>query len=98
MNLNNIPKDKFLLIAGPCVIESEEVSFKIAEELIAITSKLGLPLIFKGSYKKANRTKLDSFSGIGDIKALEILKKINQEFKVPVITDIHEKGEAQIAS
>ena len=98
MNLNNIPKDKFLLIAGPCVIESEEVSFKIAEELIAITSKLDLPLIFKGSYKKANRTKLDSFSGIGDIKALEILKKINQEFKVPVITDIHEKGEAQIAS
>ena len=98
MNLNNIPKDKFLLIAGPCVIESEEVSFKIAEELIAITSKLDLPLIFKGSYKKANRTKLDSFSGIGDVKALEILKKINQEFKVPDITDIHEKGEAQIAS
>ncbi len=98
MNLTNIPKDKFLLIAGPCVIESEEIAFKIAEKLINITSKLNLPLIFKGSYKKANRTKLDSFSGIGDVKALEILNKINKEFKIPVITDIHEKSEAQIAS
>jgi len=98
MNLTNIPKDKFLLIAGPCVIESEEIAFKIAEKLINITSKLNLPLIFKGSYKKANRTKLDSFSGIGDVKALEILNKINKEFKIPVITDIHEKSEAIIAS
>ena len=98
MNLTNIPKDKFLLIAGPCVIESEEIAFKIAEKLINITSKLNLPLIFKGSYKKANRTKLDSFSGIGDVKALEILNKINKEFNIPVITDIHEKSEAIIAS
>lgn len=98
MNLSNIPKDKFLLIAGPCVIESDEIANQIAEKLLNITSKLNIPLIFKGSYKKANRTKLDSFTGIGDIKALEILKKINQEFKIPVITDIHEKNEAQIAS
>ena len=98
MNLSNIPKDKFLLIAGPCVIESDEIANRIAEKLVNITSKLSIPLIFKGSYKKANRTKLDSFTGIGDIKALEILKKINQEFKIPVITDIHEKNEAQIAS
>ena len=98
MNLSNIPKDKFLLIAGPCVIESDKIAIKIAEKLVYITSKLSIPLIFKGSYKKANRTKLDSFTGIGDIKALEILKKINQEFKIPVITDIHEKNEAQIAS
>lgn len=98
MNLSNIPKDKFLLIAGPCVIESDEIANQIAEKLVNITSKLSIPLIFKGSYKKANRTKLDSFTGIGDIKALEILKKINQEFKIPVITDIHEKNEAQIAS
>jgi len=98
MNLTDIPKDKFLLIAGPCVIESEEIAFNIADKLINITSKLNLPLIFKGSYKKANRTKLDSFSGIGDIKALEILNKIGQEFKIPVITDIHEKSEAQVAS
>jgi 2-dehydro-3-deoxyphosphooctonate aldolase (KDO 8-P synthase) len=98
MNLSNIPKDKFLLIAGPCVIESDKIAIKIAEKLVDITSKLSIPLIFKGSYKKANRTKLDSFTGIGDIKALEILKKINQEFKIPVITDIHEKNEAQVAS
>jgi len=98
MNLSNIPKDKFLLIAGPCVIESDEIATQIAEKLVNITSKLSIPLIFKGSYKKANRTKLDSFTGIGDIKALEILKKINQEFKIPVITDIHEKNEAKIAS
>ena len=98
MNLTDIPKDKFLLIAGPCVIESEEIAFNIADKLINITSKLNLPLIFKGSYKKANRTKLDSFSGIGDIKALEILNKISQQFKTPVITDIHEKTEAQLAS
>ena len=98
MNLTDIPKDKFLLIAGPCVVESEEIAFNIADKLIKITSKLNLPLIFKGSYKKANRTKLDSFRGIGDLKALEILNKISQEFEVPVITDIHEKDEAQIAS
>jgi len=98
MNLTDISKDKFLLIAGPCVIESEKIAFNIADKLINITSKLNLPLIFKGSYKKANRTKLDSFSGIGDIKALEILNKIGQEFKIPVITDIHEKSEAQVAS
>ena len=98
MNLSNIPKDKFLLIAGPCIIESDKIANKIAEKLVDITSKLSIPLIFKGSYKKANRTKLDSFTGIGDIKALEILKKINQEFKIPVITDIHEKNEAQVAS
>ena len=98
MNLTDISKDKFLLIAGPCVIESEKIAFNIADKLINITSKLNLPLIFKGSYKKANRTKLNSFSGIGDIKALEILNKIGQEFKIPVITDIHEKSEAQVAS
>ena len=73
MDLTSISDDKFLLIAGPCVIESEEIAFKIAEKLIKITSDLGLPLLFKGSYKKANRTKIDSFSGIGDVKALEIL-------------------------
>ena len=98
MDLTSISDDKFLLIAGPCVIESEEIAFKIAEKLIKITSDLGLPLLFKGSYKKANRTKLDSFSGIGDVKALEILKKISNEFNIPVITDIHEKSEAQLAS
>ena len=98
MILNEIPKDKFLLIAGPCAIEGEEISIKIAEKLLSITSKLSLPLVFKGSYRKANRTRLDSFTGIGDLKALKILKKINSEFNVPVITDIHDKSEADIAA
>ena len=96
--LNEIPKDKFLLIAGPCAIEGEEIALKIAEKLISITSKLSLPLVFKGSYRKANRTRLDSFTGIGDLKALKILKKINSEFNVPVITDIHEPSQADPVS
>ena len=75
--INEISKDKFLLIAGPCAIEGEEIALKIAEKLISITSKLSLPMVFKGSYRKANRTRLDSFTGIGDLKALKILKKIN---------------------
>ena len=70
MMLNEIPKDKFLFIAGPCAIEGEEIALKIAEKLISITSKLSIPLVFKGSYRKANRTRLDSFPGIGDLKAL----------------------------
>ena len=98
MMLNEIPKDKFLLIAGPCAIEGEEIALKIAEKLISITSKLSIPLVFKGSYRKANRTRLDSFIGIGDLKALKILKKINNRFNVPVITDIHDKNEADIAA
>ena len=66
MILNKIPRDKFLLIAGPCAIEGEGIALKIAEKLLLITSKLSLPLVFKGSYRKANRTRLDSFTGIGD--------------------------------
>ena len=95
---DRIPKDKFLLIAGPCAIEGEKVAFSIAEKLISITSKLSIPLIFKGSYRKANRTRLDSFTGIGDLKALKILKEINTKFNIPVITDIHSKDEANLAA
>ena len=98
MITDKIPKDKFLLIAGPCAIEGDEVTFGIAEKLISITSKLSVPLVFTGSYRKANRTRLDSFTGIGDLKALKILKKINTEFNIPVITDIHGKGEAELAA
>jgi len=98
MITDKIPKDKFLLIAGPCAIEGDEVTFGIAEMLISITSKLSIPLVFKGSYRKANRTRLDSFTGIGDLKALKILKKINTEFNIPVITDIHGKDEAELAA
>ena len=98
MITDKIPKDKFLLIAGPCAIEGEDIAIKIAEQLVSITSKLSLPLVFKGSYRKANRTRLDSFTGIGDLKALKILKKINSEFNIPVITDIHGKDEAKSAA
>ena len=98
MITDNIPKNKFLLIAGPCAIEDEYIPIKIAEKLISITSKLSIPLVFKGSYRKANRTRLDSFTGIGDLKALKILKKINSEFNIPVITDIHGYNEAELAA
>ena len=98
MFLNNIPKDKFLLIAGPCAIEGEKIAFEIAEKLVSITSKLSIPIVFKGSYKKANRTRIDSFTGIGDKKALKILKGINSRFSIPVITDIHSSIEADIAA
>ena len=98
MITDKISKDKFLLIAGPCAIEGEDITIKIAKQLISITSKLSIPLVFKGSYRKANRTRLDSFTGIGDLKALKILKKINTEFNIPVITDIHAKDEAELAA
>jgi 2-dehydro-3-deoxyphosphooctonate aldolase (KDO 8-P synthase) len=88
----------FLLIAGPCVVESEEVVFEIAEALVRLTEKYRLPYIFKASYRKANRSKGDSFSGIGDIKALEILAKVRKHFSVPVITDIHNPHEADMAA
>ena len=98
MITDRIPKDKFLLIAGPCAIEDEDIPIKIAEKLVFITSKLSIPLVFKGSYRKANRTRLDSFTGIGDLKALKILKEINTKFNIPVITDIHSKDEAKLAA
>jgi 2-dehydro-3-deoxyphosphooctonate aldolase (KDO 8-P synthase) len=91
-------KDTFFLIAGPCVVENENLCLQVADSLVKITQRLGIPLIFKASYKKANRTNLNSFSGIGDIQALEILKKINQQFNIAVITDIHECREAELAA
>ena len=93
-NSNN----NFLLIAGPCVIESEEITRDIAKKIHLITSDLNIPFIFKASYKKANRSKIDSFTGIGDIKGLEILKKISQDFNIPVITDVHSEKEVDIAA
>ena len=98
MITDQIPKDKFLLIAGPCAIENEDIPIKIAEKLVSITTKLSIPLVFKGSYRKANRTRLDSFTGIGDLRALKILKKINSEFNIPVVTDIHGKDESELAA
>lgn len=85
-------------MAGPCVVEDETSPLRIAETLVEITSKLGIPFIFKASYRKANRTKLDSFTGIGDEKALKVLGKIREQFGVPVVTDIHAVEEAQMAA
>jgi len=88
----------FLLIAGPCVVESEEIVFETASHIAELSEKFSLPLIFKSSYRKANRSKADSFTGIGDKKALEILDRVRRKFSVPVITDIHNPGEAAIAA
>jgi 2-dehydro-3-deoxyphosphooctonate aldolase (KDO 8-P synthase) len=90
--------DNFFLMAGPCAIEGEEIVMKIAERIIAITDKLNIPLVFKGSYRKANRTRLDSFTGIGDEKALKILAKVKSTFNIPVVTDIHAANEAAMAA
>jgi 2-dehydro-3-deoxyphosphooctonate aldolase (KDO 8-P synthase) len=88
----------FLLIAGPCVVESEDIVFSIAERLVELSDKYTIPFIFKSSYRKANRSKADSFTGIGDIRALEILAEVRKRFSVPVITDIHNPSEAGIAA
>jgi len=102
--LNAIPKLKhldsgnFFLMAGPCVVESEEMTKRIAERIKSITEKLKIPFIFKASYRKANRTRLDSFTGIGDEQALKILSRISKEFDVPTVTDIHESDEAAFAA
>ena len=97
-NIRNIASDNFFLIAGPCAIEEEDMALKIAKDIIEITNRLEIPYIFKGSFKKANRSRLDSFTGIGDQKALNILKKVSDEFKIPVLTDIHSVEDAKIAS
>ena len=91
-------EENFFLMAGPCVIEGEEMALRIAERCANMTSRLSIPYIFKGSYRKANRSRLDSFTGIGDEKALKILRKVAETFQIPVVTDIHEAAEAAIAS
>lgn len=90
--------DNFFLLAGPCVIEGEDMALDIAEEMVRITENLGIPYVFKGSYRKANRSRLDSFTGIGDEKALKILRKVRDTFGIPVVTDIHETQEAVMAA
>jgi 2-dehydro-3-deoxyphosphooctonate aldolase (KDO 8-P synthase) len=91
-------KESFFLLAGPCAIENETMAMTIAEKIVAITQKLNIPYVFKGSYKKANRSKVDSFTGIGDQKALEILRKVRETFGIPVVTDIHETQDAALAA
>ena len=99
-NLNELITNtkSFFLIAGPCAIESEEMAFKICEEINDVAKEFEINFVFKGSFKKANRSRLDSFTGIGDQKALEILKKVGNEFSVPTTTDIHEIEHAEYAA
>lgn len=92
------PDRNFFLLAGPCVIEGEKMALDIAERIVAITARLGIPYAFKGSYRKANRSRIDSFTGIGDEKALKILARVRSEFGIPVVTDIHETHEAAMAA
>ncbi len=104
MQLDKIPRIKhhnsnnFFLLAGPCAIESEDMAMHIAEKILNITDKLKIPFIFKGSFKKANRSRIDSFTGIGDEKALKILRKVSESFDVPTVTDIHEVSDAEMAA
>lgn len=90
--------DTFFLLAGPCVIEGEQMAMDIAGHITEITQRLGVPYVFKGSYRKANRSRIDSFTGIGDQKALEILKKVRDTYNIPVVTDIHSAEEAAMAA
>ncbi len=90
--------NNFFLLAGPCVIEGEEMALDIAEKIVKTTTELNIPYVFKGSYRKANRSRIDSFTGIGDEAALKILKKVKDTFNIPVVTDIHTEEEATIAA
>lgn len=104
MKLELVPKlqhtqsNNFFLLAGPCAIEGEDMAMRIAEKIVGITEKLEIPYIFKGSFKKANRSRIDSFTGIGDEKALKILRKVSETFNVPTVTDIHEVTDATMAA
>lgn len=95
---NVLNSDDLFLLAGPCAIENEKITMETAEFLTKLTDKLGIPYVFKSSYRKANRTKSSSFAGIGDEKALKLLGKVRSEFGVPTVTDIHESKEAEMAA
>ena len=97
-NIKHKDSKNFFLIAGPCAIESEKMAMDIAERIIKITERYQIPYIFKGSFKKANRSRVDSFTGIGDEKALQILKKVGETFDIPTTTDIHENEHAALAA
>ena len=99
MTIENLNKsENFFLLAGPCVIEGEDMALRIAERVVKMTDRLDIPYVFKGSYRKANRSRLDSFTGIGDEKALKVLKKVRDTFGVPVVTDIHAPEEVAMAA
>ena len=90
--------DNFFLLAGPCVIEGEEMAMRIAERIVAMTADRNIPYVFKGSYRKANRSRVDSFTGIGDENALRVLRRVRETFNIPVVTDIHSAEEAEMAA
>ena len=90
--------NSFFLLCGPCAIEGEDMALRIADHMVKLTNKLGIPYVFKGSFKKANRSRIDSFTGIGNEKALQILQKVGQTFDVPTVTDIHEVEDASLAA
>ncbi|MFT4522834.1 MAG: 2-dehydro-3-deoxyphosphooctonate aldolase (KDO 8-P synthase) [Bacteroidia bacterium] len=94
---NDKPGGLFVL-AGPCAVEGREVCFEVADHLVSLSKKHGFNLVFKGSYRKANRSRLDSFTGIGDEKALAILAEVGEKYNIPVVTDIHESHEASMAA
>lgn len=96
--LKHLDSNNFFILAGPCAIEGRDMAFNIAEQLVKISDKLNIPLVFKGSYRKANRSRIDSFTGIGDDLALSILKEVGEHFNIPTVTDIHESHEAAIAA
>jgi 2-dehydro-3-deoxyphosphooctonate aldolase (KDO 8-P synthase) len=96
--LKHTQSNQFFILAGPCAIEGRDMAMQIAERIKTVSDKLNIPFIFKGSYRKANRSRLDSFTGIGDEKALKILAEVGQQFDVPTVTDIHESGEAAMAA
>ncbi len=96
--IKNTNSGNFFLLAGPCVVESEEMTIGIATKIKEITERLKIPFVFKASYRKANRTRVDSFTGIGDEKALKILQKVRSELQLPIVTDIHESYEAKLAA
>ena len=99
ITINDLNKsENFFLMAGPCVIEGEDMALRIADKIVGITERLHIPYVFKGSYRKANRSRLDSFTGIGDEKALKILRKVGETFNIPTVTDIHETTEAAMAA
>ena len=104
MDLSKIPQlrhtegDNFFLLSGPCAIEGEDMALRIAEHIVGISEKLRIPYVFKGSFKKANRSRVDSFTGIGDEKALRILRKVSETFEIPTVTDIHQVSDASMAA
>ena len=90
--------ENLFLLAGPCVIEGEDMAMRIAERIVAMADERNIPYVFKGSYRKANRSRLDSFTGIGDENAMRVLRRVRESFNIPVVTDIHSAEEAEMAA